>query len=679
MTTDTERFIELAIRPLDDNAELLLSAEAELRKSIEAHTADRPAALSEALESLVCADRHPKWRHWRLVIYVLTLLVSIPLLVHTVKQMIDIRGAMRLISSMSGGGFSPTEIPNLTPEQKLLLYGDTFAVNRSDRWKPLWEKHPENPAYLAEYAAAYHKDHDELSPEILAAVEKIDADNGWFTALVAGGVADGVVTQGKRSAKESKDGKAAVMTIHDEVRLQESLALLHQIAGKPRFTSYQADLVRQRIPLFPSRRDFVSQIPLMAYTASLPSSTIGFRKFADLFAAGAQQCAAKGDVEGFRRIVSDWKALVTLSIRGGDTLVDLLIAKVSISRPAPNFRDAALSLGLEDEARYFSDLDERARRENGERNKATASPTEALFEKRASILTRLMLPVFGRQVKSPPILTDHELRPARYSEHALFERCFSLLGWTLIGACAGLVALSRLCPSHLARNLSSRMQALLRPSDWTWLLLGGIVFPLLWYFFVTRLTPWSGREWSPRLSGFFQQGGQFGSMVLSMIVLPQIIASWRLAKRGAALGLKAPFPWMGWVVGLSTLVAIPAFGAITLGPPLGRVFQIIAVAVSGISAIWIFAGLLLHFLGRETQALRRATLARIVAPVWVFGMLVLAALVPFFYAEEQRWIKQDRLTEISADAPSMSRYEYEVTQILRSELLEMIGETENTQ
>jgi hypothetical protein len=53
-------------------------------------------------------------------------------------------------------------------------------------------------------------------------------------------------------------------------------------------------------------------------------------------------------------------------------------------------------------------------------------------------------------------------------------------------------------------------------------------------------------------------------------------------------------------------------------------------------------------------------------------MLLFALAVPLLYTEERHWIQQDRLLEISADAPAFSRYEYAVTQVLRAELLEMI-------
>lgn len=264
-----------------------------------------------------------------------------------------------------------------------------------------------------------------LSPEIIAAAEKIDPNNGWFQGLVAAGMADGVVSREKQSTKDREEGNAAVMTIHDEARLQKVLTMIHQIAAKPRFTSYQIDLLRQRIPLLPPRRNFVSQFPLLMYVISLKSIGSDFRRLPDALAASVRQCAAKGDVDGFLRIIGDWRALVTHSIKGGGTMIDLLVAKASITGPAPNFRDAARALGLEDEARYFSDLDERARKQKEKRRIASVSASGELYDHRALTLASLTVPLMVSLINSPPTLTEMDLRPGRYAEYALFEHVIS--------------------------------------------------------------------------------------------------------------------------------------------------------------------------------------------------------------------------------------------------------------
>jgi hypothetical protein len=434
--------------------------------------------------------------------------------------------------------------------------------------------------------------------------------------------------------------------------------------------SYQEELLRERIPLLPPRRDFVSQIPRLVHVGSITSPGIPFRKFPDILAAGAQQCAAKGDVDGFRRIIGDWRALVTNSVRDGDTMIDLLVAKVTMTAPAPNFRDAANALGLDKEARYFADLYERSRLEKEARDqrRSASIAEDEISQRKSSIFGVLTGPLLARQVTSPPKLTDEDMRPARYADHALVGRVLSAAGWALLGLVLLISASVRGSP--LARGLGRRMTALLRPRDWVWLMAGGVVFPVLWYLLITRLTPLASREWSVTYWAFIPACGQFGCFFLSLLILPPVIASELLAKRGAMFALEPRFPWLGWWAAVIALLGVPAFGAVPLYFQSG-ILVFVLVIFPAISVVaWILAGLAF---GRPSHALRRAVVCRIILPARVGGILALALLIPYHYAEEQRWIQLDRLGEISTDAPALSRYEYQVTQILRAELLEMIG------
>lgn len=482
MESETGRFIALATRPLGDNLELKLAAEAELRKSVEAHAAGRTRALVEAVEALEAADRHPnRRRRWIALLLAVTAVVFLPLLGHTILQFREI-SKLRAFTSMSGpSDFTEPRIPGLTPQQRLLLFGASGADDEAGKWKPLWDSAPDNPAYLAEYASAYFRDHKELSPEILQAAESLDPDNAWFAALAATGMAEGGVTKERVPYSPVKSPpKTPVWKIDDAKRLDETLAAIHRLAAKTKYTAYQAELLRERMPLFPPRRDYVSQIPPMLYVGLMPASNLGLRKLSDAMAAGAQQCAARGDVEGFRRITGDWQALVPLFVRGGDTLIDVMIAKVFFSGPAQNFRDAARTLGLEKEARYFAGIQDRWLEEKNAREKrGKPDPDGALVEQRSAVLVGMTLPMLRRQVKSPPRLTAEDLRPGRYADHALFGRLGSWAVFLLLGLCAVAAATFRGTP--LARRLSARMVDLLRPADWIWMLLGGIGFPVAWY------------------------------------------------------------------------------------------------------------------------------------------------------------------------------------------------------
>jgi hypothetical protein len=54
-------------------------------------------------------------------------------------------------------------------------------------------------------------------------------------------------------------------------------------------------------------------------------------------------------------------------------------------------------------------------------------------------------------------------------------------------------------------------------------------------------------------------------------------------------------------------------------------------------------------------------------------MLLMMVLVPVYHAEEKYWIARDELTGMSIAKPGMTGYEYDVTQQLRGELLEILN------
>lgn len=672
MSSDAERLIELVTRPLADNEELRMSAGEELRKAVEMRGPEGAQEVKDAVETLERADRCPRRGWWKKALYVVTLVVSLPLIFHTAGQVARSTGIAKMASSTRPASATVAKNEDLSPSQQLLLYGDETAVNSAERWRPLWEQHPGDPVYLAVYAGAYFDVHDEFSPEILEAAEKVDPDNGWFLMMSAAVNAEKAVARGKRSTKETKEGKAAVMTIRDEELLEESLAIIHQAAEKPRISSYHTEFLRRQIPLLPPRKDWESQVPLLVHAGSMPEPGMPLSKLANVFAAGAGQSAARGDVDGFRRIVRDWHAFVKSSAAGGETLIELLIAKATISSVAPNFRDAARILGLEDDARYFEELDLRMRNEREERDKKRSGDYRSSdrMKQKSSIFAGLSAPLAGRQVKNPPPFNEEDLRPARLADHALVGRALCGIGWTFL--CLWLlVFVSAYSKGIAVTRLSRRITDLLRPSDWILVVGGGVFLPTLWYLAITRFSPFSAREWSVTFLMFMPVGGQFLSFWLSMLILPWAIASGILSRRAAVFGMVPKFPWLAWFAVGAIMSAVPAFGAVGFlaVSPILVYLPVILVGCSLVACLLaVLAG------GGEGRVLRRATLARILFPVGFAGILILGLLIPFHYAEEKRWIQQDRWGEVTAEFPAMSRHEFEVAKILRKETMELLGE-----
>ncbi len=120
------------------------------------------------------------------------------------------------------------------------------------------------------------------------------------------------------------------------------------------------------------------------------------------------------------------------------------------------------------------------------------------------------------------------------------------------------------------------------------------------------------------------------------------------------------------------MLAVPAFGGIMWAGPHGDTVLILAYVLPGIPVLWLLVGFFRNILGKPTHTLRRATLARIALPAWICGMLVMIATLPLHDAEEQFWVQRDHLYDVTVEKPAPTRYEWEVTQALRKELLEMM-------
>jgi hypothetical protein len=671
MDSPVDPIVSLVVRPFAGRDELQTAAAAELRDRLAGAAAATPEAVAEVTAAFEQADARP-WRgRWRVVLGLVTGVVSLPLLVSLAVHYLGGLAVIRTVTSQDAGR-GKLNLPvgkDLSPAERLLLAGAPDTRKDDERWRPLWESAPDKPAYLAEYALAFLRTRHELSPEIQEAAARIDPDNGWFPALAAAGLAEGVVKKGTRSSKEKREGKAIAWEVLNEPRLREALLQLHRAATKPRFTGYRAELHRERAPLLPPRDDFMSQWVWLAYSASAENSVIPFRHLGEAIAAGAGLCAARQDVEGFQQILADWRWLTHAVIHDGETLIDQLVARVLVTTPLANFRDAARTLGLEAEAAKFAALEEQERTTREARDRSPQAlhsvPTE-----RGSMLARLSL-VTPSVIQSPPAVTEQDLRPGRLADHAVFDQAAAVVTWGVLGlgvAGAGLLFRGR----AVIRAVALRMLDLVRPSDWAWILLGGVVVPVLWYLAVTRLTPLSAREWSLWASGFLLPASQTGALILLLAVCPLVLAGWRLGKRGAVFGMTGKWPKLGWLAVAAAALAVPVAGGIGLGPAASPLS--LALVLLGMAACWLFAAACQYTAGAKSQDLRRATVVRMAVPAWLCGMLGCVLALPLHQLEERHWLRQDRLLATPAERPGIASYEARLVDALRAETLKLAAD-----
>lgn len=670
MPEPAERFLAAATAPLGDNAELQIMARRELEEGL---AAGKEAELAEATAVL---ERAKPRRLWRIALYAATALVSVVSLGGLGSNSTVIDGMQSILSAGSLG--STPWVPNdsedrlsegLSPQQRLLLLGDTSKTSPAERFKALWDSDPENPAYFADYSLHFIQEHESLPPDFLETAGKLAPDNAWFTLMAAGVTAKDAVKRVKQSRLQVEKGMPPDYQILDPKRLDEALRLLERAGRQSGFQVYQADLIAERIALLPKRTDFVSQLPILTCLVGLPSATIHLRSVADAADVAAWQAADRGDAESFRRIARTWEPCLRRMVEAEDPdLVHGLVSRTMLVGTANRYGRTRLP-GIEDLNQRWQPIAERMRTEKEERNRREWNDELRL---KGGISAEFWLPLMTKQLQSPIPITDADLKPGRMVDHELFSRVAAAALCLVFGLMLLAAALYRQRASVLVKRLSRRLEDLLSPADWAWILGGGVGLPMLFYLTIYRLTPLGARDWSIAASAFIVPAGQAAAMGLLMIVLPVLIARWRLGKRGAVLGWHKGRAWMGWAAVICGALSLPVFGLSFASGTGSEVVMMVASALLGILALaWLLLGLRAVF-SKRPALLRRATLSRVLVPAYALGMLLMAASMPLYHAAEKRWLAQDRLMEITPEAPALSRYEWQVAQALRAENLELL-------
>ncbi len=674
MTSNTETLLDLATRPLAGNAEHHLAARAELNETI-ARTNPSESSIHSTIEAFRASDTRkskPKSGHflWLYLLIALASLSAITQAIQIFKQSRNASAGYTIFNSIGPISTQPFLEWKLTPREKIILLGDNQSTNPIHTWKPLWDLNPTNPAYFAEYFRAYQQAKRPIPPELLAKAEEIDPGNGWYHALAAGLIAEKAITKDTSAGRSSISApKPTVWKINDPANLSEALALIHQAATAPHFTGHELTLMAERIPMIPKAHDHPSQFPGIAYLASQPVASIQFRHVADALNAGAQNCAANQDTKGFQQIIADWESITRKLIENGSSFVDLLAARAFLAGSALTFKHTAAALGLPAEAERFDRIITWTNNQKTRRKARDRNAKNDLTRLKGSLLATLAIPALLSNSNTQVTITESQLAPTRYAEHSYYHRIAAIATWLLFGLLAGAAALLLLKQNPLVRTLSQRMTDLLRPSDWSWILIGGTLFPLAFYLIILHLTPFSSREWSMKPTGLQQPFLQYASLLILTITLSITLANWRLSLRGTALGLARKHPWIPWAASLSAALAMIHFGSLMLLlPRFGMPTLFAGYALLGIPALWLLTGLLLQFIGHRSHNLRRATLTRALIPGFLLTATAFVATLPLHHALERKWIARDTLFALNPQAPSLSNPEWSATQQLRKDL-----------
>ena len=219
-----------------------------------------------------------------------------------------------------------------------------------------------------------------------------------------------------------------------------------------------------------------------------------------------------------------------------------------------------------------------------------------------------------------------------------------------------------------------RVGALLRPTDFSWLVGAGIVLPYVYMMVINRFTPLGGRDWGLKGVNLILPAAQFLGLACLMCVVPVRVARWRLAIRAAALGLGGGHAWGGWLAVLAAAVSIPLSGWLAAAEYQRDIYQPVAIVLVALPAGWLLVAVLRALVGTaKPRLLARGVIARALVPVYATAMLLLAVAAPCHKAAERSWFQCDTLLRMDPAFPAMSPYEYRVAKQLRQEIRAILG------
>lgn len=669
-----ERFIAAATAPLADNAELhLASQQLLLAEGLAGGDAEVVAAAAGQLERAGSGG-------WRMLLWAVAGVAMLGALVFAHSEWKGYSGVSALGLKFPGVKeraftFESTIGPKLNPQQRLLLLGDTSrGTLQAEHMLALHESDPAKVEYYVDYVLAYCSEHKSLPPDFLETGKRIDPGNAWFPAYASGVLVESTAMALPQTAAEKKAKLPRNYSAKDPAKVAEARELFHQAARLPSFDLRQAELIRRRVELLPKRTRAFDHVQAATYMAGMRAASLPLRDLPKLINIECTRLVAENDREGLAELVADWDAFMALYAPSADaTLIDALVKSAMVRVSYRDLANAAGKLGLTADAERLRAVAGRLdayRDEKKAANEASAVARQDLHRE-MSMLGGIAMDTPQRQVMNPPELRSR-LAPGRQAEHEFMLKFCTLIllcpVLLLVGLC---LALFRFRADVVRRQLSARLVQVLGVRDWTLLLGGGVVIPFVLFQVVARL-PWTGgREWGVGSMKYLVPTMALNLTAWLMVLLSMVIARHLFRKRLGFLGLRWRFAWVAYLLSLLLALAIPLAGQAFL--PWAFNWQMpVVYTVFMTTQAWVLTAAIRGLFSRSENLLKRLLLCRALLPGIAVAVILAVLSLPLADHLEGYWAQRDEVNEISPEAPSLTRYEWEVTQIAHKEILEVL-------
>lgn len=666
MMPEHDPLINATTKPLTGNAK---QREAEVTALEECRVVEHPSE-AETLTRLEAVKKRKFAGLWNAACWILAVLAL-------VWVILPLRPMLRFVKYWSdSSAFEHNQPPQPAglSEKALLLLGDP-SLDKLEQKRRLHLSDPKNPAYYMEYALAWVNERNELPPDYLKTVQDIAPDNAYFlyyaAAQIGGKSIEKIRSKDSPNKPRMMDGvrlpplpHEAEYEIIDLATYDEALKLFARASALPTFETYTNEMIVERARLLPHRTMPEFYLSLM-HIYGQANGLISLRKVTDVICARAEELSKNGSKEEFIQLAAQRDAMITGLARNPDVnLIGELISEVIARVTATNFHAAAERLGIKEmTTKYRTQADALQKQKDLLSIRSKKNDDQSLA--RSSSIAKMCLPAIGRLLASPPPITESEYEPLRMSEH-------EFVGGLGILTVAKLMLISSLAiflfHSVMPRRIRIPAQIMARlpgAADWAWVLLLGVMLPILVFLMINRLTPLGGKSYGLTHFMFAFPGLHLVALWLALLIVPMAIMRRRLELRLAPLCFKRQKVWYSHtILTLLLVVSLTAYPLLVRFNLKPWVLGILALPVA-LATFQPIAHVWQSLLSKPSVRMFKTATGIAVLPAYAVAIILLSLTLPMYFAAERHWVAKDKLFRIDTNATDLGAYEFKVAAQMR--------------
>lgn len=572
--------------------------------------------------------------------------------------------------------------------------GDSSREGYPAQQRAIWEAHPRNKVFYANYVSALCAQGDlrdlEFIERELSHAAQVDAENSRYDYILAYAIAESAC-----KIERSVGGFESPprIRVNDRDRLEQAVDIILRANAKPVFRRYTLSMLKRRLAILPpagrieqltQRADFIAR--------QTQPDTVILKKLARIVSAYTDSLVEEGRLDRAKALFDTWRHLVRLLNDDAFSYVDMLAIKeitrsADVSAPRPQ---AFLAAAWTETARRIASVVAHG----GDARLVRQARPPGELQRRGSLFARLVtpqrdMPPFPPTVPRPqrgePVVAAQsgsaipaavragagsQFDYTRWAEHVFVEQAavsVALLALVLMMAGSGIVALR-----YHRHSCSGAADLLIMPSWSRWMELVGftLLAPLIVYVLYSRFSDFSGREF-----GISYLGHRFALEMLLLIAT--LLGFYRLAAlrhvraRCRDLGLSVPPRAPGWSLAVACFcvaflwgLSFSMRGEESIGGRDLAIAVAFPVGVTVLIATWRWLHTLLC--GSSHGTFHRVA-ARSMVPICAVAVLLVGLLMPVLLHEEGRYLKNERLYEWSA-GKGVANTEYERVLRMRDEV-----------